>query len=517
MLITSLGHAGLRVETREATVLIDPWFSPEGAFLGSWFPYPDNAQLMSSELTNPDAIVISHEHLDHVDEWFLSKVPSDIPVFVPRYSSKVLLRKVLAGGARPVVELPEWQEQEVAPRVRVFFVSEESPMNHDSAIVVRSGVETLVNLNDARLTPRQLREIRRRVNGNVSALALQGAGASWYPVCYRYAREHKRQLSFRKRQAKLSYVARVIEIVEPATTLPFAGPPVFLDDELRFANAELDGGIFPDQQQVADWLRTDRGISDTAVLLPGDTWDSADALVSRDGQWSGFSFGDRDGYIESYADRRRPFLQRVHERYLEPDRDLFPDFSRYFEQVLSMSPYFNEKIDMRIGFEIVGPGGGDWSVDFREGSRGVRRTDQNCQYTYRFASRWLPPILSGEVPWEDFFLSLRFEAWRQPDVYNDHLLGLLKFAWPEALDAVELYETAVDDSEWIEVTADGVTYRIQRYCPHAHQDLSEAGEILPGGTLRCLGHHYEFDLATGECLNGACDPLRSYVASAPIG
>jgi UDP-MurNAc hydroxylase len=75
-----------------------------------------------------------------------------------------------------------------------------------------------------------------------------------------------------------------------------------------------------------------------------------------------------------------------------------------------MSPYFNRNIDMKVGFEVTGQDGGDWSVDFREGSEGVAHGATDCQYVYRFASRWLPPILDGRVPWEDFFLSLRFIA-----------------------------------------------------------------------------------------------------------
>jgi UDP-MurNAc hydroxylase len=117
-------------------------------------------------------------------------------------------------------------------------------------------------------------------------------------------------------------------------------------------------------------------------------------------------------------------------------------------------------------------------------------------------------LLDGSVPWEDFFLSCRFRAYRHPDVYNDHLLGLLKFAWPEALDAVEEYETHDTSEERITIRVDGVDYAVQRYCPHAKQDLAETGEVLEGGILRCLGHHYEFDIATGECVNGKSKPLH---------
>ena len=62
------------------------------------------------------------------------------------------------------------------------------------------------------------------------------------------------------------------------------------------------------------------------------------------------------------------------------------------------------------------------------------------------------------------------------------------------------------------VEVDGKQYRIQRYCPHAGQDLLETGELLPGGVIRCLGHHYEFDRhrtmfdGTSKCVANRVDP-----------
>jgi len=158
---------------------------------------------------------------------------------------------------------------------------------------------------------------------------------------------------------------------------------------------------------------------------------------------------------------------------------------------------------------VTGPGGGSWAVDCRAGSQEVSREQgEGCGHVYRFASRWLPSILAGDTPWEDFFLSLRFSVRRDPDLYNDHLLGLLKFADAEALAPVEAYETALASDERVSIHAHGRTYRVSRYCPHAGNDLLVTGEVLPGGVLRCLAHHYEFDLATGRCLNGACPALE---------
>ncbi|HEU4915979.1 MAG TPA: MBL fold metallo-hydrolase [Acidimicrobiia bacterium] len=506
MRVTALGHAGLRIEVDGAVLLCDPWFNPEGAFQASWFQYPENRSLLTRELLQTTAVLISHEHMDHVDPWFLARLPPEVPVIIPRYPSPQLVRKVQSGGPRTVIELPAWEELEVIDDVRVFFVPEESPINHDSAMVIRAGGRSVLNMNDARLSPRQLRRIRAAVTKPVDVFALQAAGASWYPICYEYPTEKAREISLQKRITKLSYVARAIRLVEPVIAMPFAGPPCFLDEDLFLHNVHLgEEGIFPDQDQAIRWL-ADRGIGETVRLLPGDVWDADTRTKEPTLEWENFSF-DGGSYLTDYAARRVSQVAAVRARYPAPTESLWPLFREYFGHVLSMSPYFNEKIGIRVGFDIPDLGG--WAVDFRPGREGVFRDMGECQYVYRFESRWLWPILEGKVPWEDFLLSLRFRAWRHPDLYNDHLLGLLKFAWPEALEAVEVYETSPATEETIVVESDGKLYRIQRYCPHAGQDLLETGEVLPGGVIRCLGHHYEFDLATGLCLTGRGGQLRS--------
>lgn len=505
MQLRSLGHAGIEIRTNGSRFLCDPWFSPEGAFQASWFQYPDNSFLVDDDLLSPTAIFISHEHMDHVDPWFLSRVPEEIPVYIPKYASRMLPNKVLSGRSRRVIELDQWEFEEVVPGVKLMFVSEESPMNHDSVMVVTADGKSLLNMNDARLSAAQIRGVKNAVGGTLDVLALQGAGASWFPMCYEYPPERMTDLAIQKRLAKLRYVARMVQAAKPVACLPFAGPPCFLDKELRKHNSQLGPeGIFPDQIQVVEWLAT-QGI-DSELFLTGDIWDTQS---QRRQATTDKSLFEDPGYINRYAEKRSEEIETVRGRHPEPDYDLWPAFEEYFGTVLRMSKYFNERIDMRVGFDLIGPGGGRWAVDFREGEQGVFSSLGDCQYLYQFETRWLPAILDGRVPWEDFFLSLRFHAWRHPDVYNDHLLGLLKFAQREPLKAVEDYETAPDRDETIEIHVGDATYRIQRFCPHAGQDLRETAELLPGGIIRCLGHHYEFDLATGRCVNGQAKPLRT--------
>jgi len=98
-------------------------------------------------------------------------------------------------------------------------------------------------------------------------------------------------------------------------------------------------------------------------------------------------------------------------------------------------------------------------------------------------------------------LSLRFAAWRDPDIYNDYMLMFFKHADVQALAAIEAYETQRNlQQERVVVSSPQGRYEISRYCPHRGQDFSEGG-VVEGGTIRCLAHNLQFDLETGACLN----------------
>jgi len=507
MKVTALGHAGLKLQTGNATLLMDPWFSPEGTFQASWFQFPDNSHLLESpELVAPTAIAISHEHLDHVDPWFLAKVPASVPVIIPRYPSPVLKQKIRRGGPRTIIELSQWQVHEIAPGLTIYFVSE-PPQNHDSAMVVQADGQTLLNMNDARLFPIQFREILQTAAGKIDMFVYQGAGASWFPMCYEFPIERRKELSRQKRITKFAYCRRAIKVVNPVMGFPLAGPPAFLDPELFELNTEMDEGIFPDQQAVVDWLAL-KGSPNNVVLLPGDTWDVDRRVKVADPHWNGFSLTERSEYLKAYAKRRREHVEAVMARHPSPTTSLRDSFHAYFNGLVGMSPYFNGKINMKVGFDITGPGGGQWTVDFRPGHEGVSDGLDGWSYLYRIESRWMPMLLDGSTPWEDFLLSCRFKTARNPDLYNDHLLGLLKFADQEALQAVEEFETADKEDEWITIHSEGAVYKVSRYCPHAGNDLLNTGEVLPGGILQCLAHHYDFDLKTGACVNSVCGPLK---------
>jgi UDP-MurNAc hydroxylase len=175
---------------------------------------------------------------------------------------------------------------------------------------------------------------------------------------------------------------------------------------------------------------------------------------------------------------------------------------------------------MTVRCEVTGAYGGTWDVRMDATGLTVDLTGAAAapEYTFTVEGRWLRAVLRGDIAWEDLLLSLRLRARRDPDRYNDYLIGLLKHANEPALRAIEEYETAARGSdERIVVRSGGAAYEIGRYCPHAGEDLA-VGAIVTGGVLRCLGHNFEFDLRTGACVNARCEPLPSRpLAAAPTG
>ncbi|MFL5737426.1 MAG: MBL fold metallo-hydrolase [Actinomycetota bacterium] len=513
MQIQSLGHAGLRVDAADLSIMMDPWFSEMGAFQSSWFQFPRNDHLDVAAISDCDWVTVSHEHLDHADLSVLTRLPERTRVLIPKYQSPNHRDRLARGGVRNVIEVAAWERFPLNTNGDwLTFIPEISPMCQDAAVLISAGGRSLLHVNDARLTAAQVRRASHEVGGRLDVMAIQMACATWHPIAYEYPPEAIEQISEEKRIGKFKAVARLVRATRPELVVPFAGPMCFLDPELRKHNRWIQPpGIFPHTQAAAAWLS--ERVKDQSVMhwMPGDRFDVLSGALESDPIWEGFSFDDLDDYFEEYAADRAPQIRATHEAYPEADDGLAAGFAEHFSMLGGLNSYFLRRIGMTIRFEVEGGGGGTWDVRLGPEDTDVDLTGgaSDVQYRFRVDSRWLEPVISGELGWEDLFLSLRFSAWREPDVYNDYLIGLLKHAEPVVLAAVEDHETNRASDERFVVASDGGNFEVGRYCPHAGEDLSIGGLILGGDRLRCLGHNFEFDLRTGECVNARCDPLAS--------
>ena len=155
MRATSIGHAGMLIETDAGSIVCDPWFVP--AFFGSWFVFPRNDQLtddLRERIERADFLYISHLHGDHHDEpWLREHLRRDIPILLPGFPTREQQRTLQALGFTEFIRTVDTEELEIAPGLTIAIHVETSITDGpggDSALVVSDGTSILVNQNDCR-------------------------------------------------------------------------------------------------------------------------------------------------------------------------------------------------------------------------------------------------------------------------------------------------------------------------------------------------------------------------------
>jgi UDP-MurNAc hydroxylase len=511
--VTSVGHAGFRIDTRAGSILCDPWVNP--AYFASWFPFPDNSALDWAGLGDCDFLYVSHLHHDHFDPRLLAAhVNKDAVVLLPDYPVPDLRDELEKLGFHRFFETSD----SVKHRVRgangeldVMIIALTAPADGpigDSGLVVDDGETVAFNMNDAR--PVDL-DVLAAEFGRVDVHMLQYSGAIWYPMVYDMPARAKNAFGTQKRQRQMDRARQYIaQVVGAAWVVPSAGPPCFLDPELRYLNDDRGdpANIFPDQMVFLEQLRA-HGHDHGLLMIPGTTADfagfqlhSLSHPLPADDVEAIFSTG-KAAYIDDYARRMAPVLAAekatwapaTGEPLLEPLRALFEPIMTQSDEICDGVGY---PVQLVLGSETV-------VLDFPK--RSVREPIPDEKFRYGFA---IPPELvrtvvrDGEPDWvNSIFLSTRFTAWRVGG-YNEYLYTFFKCLTDERIVYADgWFAETHDDSA--SITLDG--WEIQRRCPHMKADLSKFG-VIEGTTLTCNQHGWQWDLPTGRCLTARGHELR---------
>ncbi|MFQ5350472.1 MAG: MBL fold metallo-hydrolase, partial [Thermoanaerobaculia bacterium] len=100
------GHATFVASLGGRSVLVDPVFHERLTFR---VPRYGRAGLAASLLPPLAAVLVTHNHYDHLDRSSLRRIPREVPAIVPRGLGRWFAR----WNRRPVVELDWWESTEV--------------------------------------------------------------------------------------------------------------------------------------------------------------------------------------------------------------------------------------------------------------------------------------------------------------------------------------------------------------------------------------------------------------------
>jgi UDP-MurNAc hydroxylase len=507
---TSLGHAGILIETPHGSILCDPWFVP--AFFGSWFVFPRNDELpddLRARIERPEFLYVSHLHGDHLDAAFLADhVDRETTVLLPGFPTGELERRLRRLGFRHFVATVDGVPARLGGldvTIHVETSITDGP-GGDSALVVSDGESRLLNQNDCRLN--DLDAVTQ--HGPIDMQWLQYSGAIWYPMVYDEPEDVKRELATAKVESQFGRALRYVDAVGARVVVPSAGPPCFLDPDLFDLNVVTGDeiSIFPDASAFLERLAKDD--IDTGVLVvPGSTVEvTPDTVAVRhpipDDDVTAI-FADKMNYLRRYQRDWSPWLESMKAAWSKPRPDLAGRLAAWWEPLLAMAPTLRAAIDASC---LIRSGDEQVLVDF---TTGTVRPFAGEAYAFSFD---LPRPLVEQVvadravDWSNsLFLSLRFRAWRDGE-FNEYLYNFFKSLSPERMARAEAEAVAKQTPRHAaaeEIELDG--YVMERYCPHRRADLSIFGAV-DDGVLTCALHGWQFDLETGACLTADDRHLR---------
>lgn len=261
MKVRYIYSASVVIATDDVTVLCDPWFTA-GIYEGSWFQYPVLPDPIGT-IGPVDIIYISHIHPDHYDFRFLRRYCAAYPgvrLLIGAQHPPYLANKMRSDGFVPeVAETLRIGSTEILIAPNKVGNGEGSEI--DSALVIRSDEQSIVNINDNPFMPAQIARILDFCpGGKVDFAMLPYSGAGPYPQTYEFSNETALLTAGeRKREQFIAVFERYCRALNPVRAMPFAGQ-YYLGGRL---------GRFNRYRGVPDAVEVARRFDNALVLADG--------------------------------------------------------------------------------------------------------------------------------------------------------------------------------------------------------------------------------------------------------
>ncbi|MBI3899037.1 MAG: MBL fold metallo-hydrolase [Gammaproteobacteria bacterium] len=208
------------LETSDATILCDPWFT-EGVYDGSWYHYPPFEQALD-KIPTYDYVYVSHIHPDHYDPKFLRDYLQRHPkcrVIICNFKANFLSKKMQADG------IPHEVVSELnIGQTRVCLVPyEASSFDVDSALAVVHAGDSVVNMNDNLFDANQVQKLLSFIGGSPTIALLSYTGAGPYPQTYYDDPATLSEKASQKKQQFFERYKQMNEALNARVNIPFAG------------------------------------------------------------------------------------------------------------------------------------------------------------------------------------------------------------------------------------------------------------------------------------------------------
>ncbi len=386
----------MRVDSGGRRLLVDPWVIGS-AYWRSWWHFPPSMPV-DDEMLAADWIYLSHQHFDHFHYPSLRLFRRDVPVLVARYPIPSMERELERLGFTNVIAMAHGKTHRLEGGCEL--TSYQAGWIQDSALLVRAGGVTLLDLNDAKFEEPVLRQIIAR-HAPVDFMFRSHSAAQAYPDCY--TSPVPADLALRRREDYIDDFIAAASRFRPRWAIPFASNVCFLHPETFDKNRFC---VTP--KEVARRFG-EAGLEavQVVVMLPHSSWDSE----------SGFDLKDDDSF-ETMEARLAQMAREVSGKIEgETEREArktlhWETFEGYMGAFLkALPPGLGWFFRARFAFYVAGEPAEWWVLDFgkRRVSRRRDRPDDVASITHVNPGLLEDAMEKGIVNFIDISKRLRVE------------------------------------------------------------------------------------------------------------
>jgi len=409
MKVTYIGHACMLMESAGTRILMDPWLT-DPTYHGTWWHYPPLA-LGARDLPKLDYLYISHEHMDHFDPPTLRQLDKEVHIIIANFKRKRFRDRIAALGFSRITEVDFGRDFHCNGSGFTVRLIPPDRAWDDSAILVKDGTTTVLNVNDCHLDDATLERLGREQQIDLAFLTF--TGASQYPGCFEFPLASKIQ---RWRESKESHVEEFVNwarLLRTKRAVPAAGNFALLAPDQLFMNTP---NYVNTPQEAVERLRVEAPEIEGLQMNPGDVWTS-DGTLTRlrpAPDWS-----RRLEHIEELSRQHGAQIAEGFASEGEASADLYERFHAYFTGLLQADPSIAKRVNIVTWWVVDGPHGGDWVIDFTRARDWVYRgVPSHWNLRLKFPARLVQQGVGGEAIWDNLVLSFRVRLARNPDRYN---------------------------------------------------------------------------------------------------
>ena len=502
------GHASFEIEHSGYNILLDPWLF-EGAFLDSWVQFPP-LQISNSQITkmanNCDAIWVSHEHPDHMDEKFINLLPRDTLVILPKFPGTALFDIFKAMGFANVLEIEHRERITINEDITVEIVMEMPKYSAHSSLFVQTKDYTFFHNSDSTIAKHDLFYLKDKYGG-CDFYAGQYSVSSPFPDISLEMEEPEKHLYISNHLdwAMDRFSSAFIDI-GARQGIACAGPAIniCLDKSilLQRMRDEQENGSNHGYNFAKSIATLREKTNNNNIFIPevGRIIDGNNSNENIKNCNSNFLTANKISIVsemafettESLISPNAEELWITHRRFVHR---LFEDFGFIlldldFQFLIKFSD-----LDLDLCFVVNFP-----SKKVERVSGGYKAT-HNCFFEFHIHSLHWFNFISGKLHYDEIHYSKRFSTYHSVDGYKGALFTAFRASHDRELSKNIREDAISNDHETFEVEVDGVIRKYRVRCPHLGVRL-DSSNVNDNGELVCPGHGWRFALDDGRCTFG---------------